>query len=531
MKRKLTQIGFIVIDICIIVFAFLFVAWLKTGTSIYVSHYYKSICAFGAIWLGIGLWGQKFSIKQIHSGRSFAMNMLKTDMIAIVVVLSLIVLFQKFYYSRYIVFGTIALTATLEFLFFVGLYYALKFHKENDSFASATLVTKSKQLEEVFSDKYIKDSAKGIPVLDSGPYRPDFNTQIEEPLNLSLWQNYFSDNNALMSFLSDNLLVTNFSKAQTMILNSDTYFHISEIEPDSQQLFINLHKINDFRRINQYLIKVNANLVKDGVFVCCGETITERRNRFFKMYTPYFGVFAYFIDFVIRRACPKIPIVQGWYFALTQGKNRALSETEMIGRFYFCGFSLITKKDIDGLMHFILKKEKQPSHDPNPSYGPIIKLKRKGLNGKTIYISKFRTMHPYSEYLQDYVYKTSDLQEGGKFTNDFRITSWGKIFRTLWIDELPQLFSLLKGDVSLVGVRPLSEHYYELYPKDLQELRCKFKPGLVPPFYADMPKTFEDIVSSERIYLEKKQQHPFKTDWIYFWKVFWNIIFKHARSN
>lgn len=48
--------------------------------------------------------------------------------------------------------------------------------------------------------------------------------------------------------------------------------------------------------------------------------------------------------------------------------------------------------------------------------------------------------------------------------------------------------------IDLVGVRALSEHYFNLYPPDLQELRCKFKPGLVPPFYADMPVTFEEIV-------------------------------------
>jgi lipopolysaccharide/colanic/teichoic acid biosynthesis glycosyltransferase len=530
MKRKLVQISFIIIDIGIIIFASLFVAWLREGTKIYIANYYRSICAFGAIWLGVGLWGQKFSIKLDHSGRSFAMNMLKNDMMAIVVVFSLILLFQKFYYSRYIVFGTIALTATLEFLFFVGLYYALQFHKENASFASASLVTKSKQLEDAFSDSYIRDAAKVVPIIDAGPYIPTFPNHQGETIVQSIWQNYLFDNKELYEFLSKNLDFTNFDKARTLILNSEMYFNISGIDVNSHQMFVNLHNINDFRRINQYLIKVNENLIDGGVFICCGETISERRNRFFKNLTPYIGVFAYAVDFLIRRVLPKIPIVQGWYFALTKGMNRALSETEMIGRFYFCGFELINKGEIDDLMYFILKKVRQPSQDPNPSYGPFIKLKRKGLCGKAIYINKLRTMHPYSEYLQDYVYKTSDLQEGGKFSNDFRVTSWGKIFRSLWIDELPQIFNFLKGDVSLVGVRALSEHYFNLYPPDLQELRCKFKPGLVPPFYADMPKTFEEIINSERTYLEKKLQRPFFTDWVYFWKAFWNILFKHARS-
>ncbi len=531
MKRKLTQIGFIIIDIGIIIFSFLFVAWFKMGTRIYIAHYYKSILAFGIIWLGVGLWGQKFSIKLKHNGKSFAINLMKNDMMAIVIVLALIVLFQKFYYSRYIVFGTIGLTAMLEFLFFVGLFYALQFHKENASFASSTLVTKSKLLEEDFSDRFIRNAANVVPILDMGPYHPDFGNSEDEPIVVSLWQNYMFDNKKLYDFLTKSLNLANFSKSKTLILNSEDLFNISGIEANSLQMFFNLHKINDFRRINQYLIKVNENLTDGGVFVCCGETIAERRNRFFRSLTPYIGVFAYGFDFIVRRVLPKIPIIQGWYFALTKGRNRALSETEMIGRFYFCGYELISKDEIDDKIYFILKKVKRPSQDPNPSYGPFIKLKRKGLNGKIIYISKFRTMHPYSEYLQDYVYKTSDLQEGGKFSNDFRITSWGKVFRTLWIDELPQLVNFFKGDVDLVGVRALSEHYFNLYPPDLQELRCKFKPGLVPPFYADMPVTFEEIVESEKRYLEKKLQSPIKTDWEYFWKAAWNILFKHARSN
>jgi hypothetical protein len=68
---------------------------------------------------------------------------------------------------------------------------------------------------------------------------------------------------------------------------------------------------------------------------------------------------------------PKLPILQGWYFAMTKGRARALSETEMLGRFYFCGFDLIHKREIDGLMHFILKKSREPRTDANPTYGPL----------------------------------------------------------------------------------------------------------------------------------------------------------------
>ena len=82
-------------------------------------------------------------------------------------------------------------------------------------------------------------------------------------------------------------------------------------------------------------------------------------------------------------------------------------------------------------------------------------MNRIGKNGKSIQVFKFRTMHPYAEYIQDYIYKIHDLQKGGKFKNDFRVTTWGRIMRKLWIDELPMLINLVRGQLKFVGVRPL----------------------------------------------------------------------------
>ncbi len=122
------------------------------------------------------------------------------------------------------------------------------------------------------------------------------------------------------------------------------------------------------------------------------------------------------------------------------------------------------------------------------------------------------------------------LDERGKLKNDFRITYWGKLFRKIWIDELPMIINFLRGDLKIVGVRPLSRHYFDLYPDDLKQLRIQTKPGLVPPFYYDLPKTFEEIIESERNYLDKYFKNPLKTDLIYFFGSFYNIVFKNARS-
>ena len=165
-------------------------------------------------------------------------------------------------------------------------------------------------------------------------------------------------------------------------------------------------------------------------------------------------------------------------------------------------------------------------------YGSLVKLNRVGKDGRKFQVYKFRTMHPYSEFLQQYIYERYSLQEGGKFNHDIRVTTLGRFLRKYWIDELPMFINLLKGDMKLVGVRPLSKQYFSLYSPELQELRVKFKPGLLPPFYADMPKTLDEIQESEMRYLRKcEQQGVFRTDWHYFWRIIYTIIFKRARSH
>ena len=141
-------------------------------------------------------------------------------------------------------------------------------------------------------------------------------------------------------------------------------------------------------------------------------------------------------------------------------------------------------------------------------------------------------MYPYAEFVQQYVFEKNSLSQGGKIKNDPRITSYGRFFRRIWIDELPMFINLMKGEMKLIGVRPLSKHYFGLYTKELQEKRIKFKPGLLPPFYADMPKTLDEIQASEMKYLLKCEKNGvFVTDFKYFWNILFNIVFRKARSN
>ncbi|MDO9154483.1 MAG: sugar transferase, partial [Paludibacter sp.] len=220
------------------------------------------------------------------------------------------------------------------------------------------------------------------------------------------------------------------------------------------------------------------------------------------------------------------------YFIFSQCKNRIISKAEVFGRFYCFGYEIVSDKKIGKINFAVAQRTKQPESFIKRTYGPFIKLRRTGKNGKIFNVYKMRTMHPYSEYLQKYIYKNNRLAAGGKFNHDLRINTLGKCMRKYWIDELPMLLNLIKGEMKIVGVRPLSVQYFNLYSKELQEKRVKFKPGLLPPFYADMPKTLDEIQDSEMKYLtEYETKGQLRTDLKYFFLILKNILLKKARSS
>ena len=300
--------------------------------------------------------------------------------------------------------------------------------------------------------------------------------------------------------------------------------------PDGEAEFLlSEDHLNAIRYLNRYLRKANEKLKQDGYFVCSFDTAQKRRVQIYAKYPRFIARIVYFFDFFWHRICPKINLTRRFYYWCTRKVRKVFPRPEVLGRLYYCGFDVVGEQYIHDRYCVIAQKKRKPSSEPQ-HYGIIIKLKRVGKGGQLFNVYKFRTMHAYSEYLQSYVYENNELDEGGKFKDDYRVTEWGRMLRKLWLDELPMFFNILKRQMKLVGVRPLSQQYFNLYSKELQELRTKTKPGLLPPYYVDMPETLEEIQESERRYLEAYFKHPLKTDWHYFWKIIGNIVFKGERS-
>jgi lipopolysaccharide/colanic/teichoic acid biosynthesis glycosyltransferase len=316
---------------------------------------------------------------------------------------------------------------------------------------------------------------------------------------------------------------------QTRILDTSTIFNIETINEPIEN-FINLRKLNYIINLNNLFFTINEKLYLNGYYIGCVELYQQRKERIYSRFPSPVAYIVYFVDFVINRMFPKLYATQTFRKKL-RTKNRALSKTEIFGRLYASGFDVVDFEEINNLTYFVAKKKDNAKMINEYKYGLLYRMNRIGKKGKIITVYKIRTMNPYSEYLQNYVYDNYNLKEGGKFKNDFRITPWGKFLRKYWLDELPMIFNLIKGDIKLVGVRPLSKQYFDLYDDDLKNLRYKHKPGLIPPYYADLPKSIEEIIESEKKYLTTYEKHKFKTDVIYLTKALKNIFFNKARSS
>ena len=117
------------------------------------------------------------------------------------------------------------------------------------------------------------------------------------------------------------------------------------------------------------------------------------------------------------------------------------------------------------------------------SKGSIIYIqKRIGKNNTTFSCYKFRTMHPQSKYLlKKILVKNKDFKnqfsETRKIINDPRITRFGKFLRFSSLDELPQIFNVLVGDMSFIGPRPIVKSEIKKYGKEFGKV-FSIKPGI-----------------------------------------------------
>lgn len=140
------------------------------------------------------------------------------------------------------------------------------------------------------------------------------------------------------------------------------------------------------------------------------------------------------------------------------------------------------------------------------SPGPLVfKQKRVGVNGRVFEFYKFRSMYSDAEERKKELMKQNEMQGlMFKMENDPRITKVGAFIRKTSIDELPQFWNVLKGDMSLVGTRPPTLDEYQQY-NYYQKRRISFRPGITGLWQisgrSDI-KDFDEVVKLDLEYID-----------------------------
>ena len=319
----------------------------------------------------------------------------------------------------------------------------------------------------------------------------------------------------------------------TSIIDTDKIEDIKKLEESKPELILNKRGMSYIRDLDELLSACNDALDEGGYLWCHSRTSALKRESLMNACPGIRGKLWSVHYYVWHRVFSKLYLTRWFYFWRTKGQNRSYPRVEILGRICRAGFNIVDERFSMGEFYVLGQKAKEPRRTKARNYGLMIKLGRVGYHGKQIKVYKFRTMYAYSEYLQPYMMEREGLQRGGKYKDDYRINVWGRMFRSNLFDEIPMIINVLKGEMKLVGVRPLSSAYFKLYTPEMQQMHISVKPGLMPPFYYGdkTPETLEDIQESEKKYIEAYQKHPFRTDWRYFWGIVGNILFKRKRSN
>ena len=163
------------------------------------------------------------------------------------------------------------------------------------------------------------------------------------------------------------------------------------------------------------------------------------------------------------------------------------------------------------------------------SKGPVFFLHtRIGKNGKNIKIYKFRTMVTNAEELiKEFTpEQMKEYKENYKLTNDPRITKIGKFLRKTSLDELPQLINIIKGDLSIIGPRPVVKDELEKYEENIAKF-LSVTPGLTGNWAANGRNntTYEERM---RLELEYVDNISLKTDIKIFFQTIYAVIKKEG---
>ena len=391
-KRRFRTITLLA-DIVILAISFLLMVLTKPASlKSYIPSHSIFFVSLALIWLIVSLINGKMHRGKIINFSSLFNRVLGSNLIALSITALLMYAFRDLYFSRTIVLGT-AIVATFLELLVGSIYIAYKKANLQDYEEYEKYKTYRKPSE---YDLVGELNGNGVHEETVTEVNPGIISAIEKEAGQDIAQ-------AIIKMTGPKL------SEQTAVLSTTTIFNISSLSEDKYTYIINLHKINDIRQLDDFIDAVNQKLEPKGYFFCCVETKDQRKARILKKFPPVINYIFYAFDFVVKRVLPKLKFTRPLYFFLTHGNNAVISRAEALGRLCRGGFRIRQESFIGNRLCIEAKKMSDPLPKNENIYGPLIALPRIGKNGEMIKVYKLRTMHPYSEYIQDYVYKMHDL--------------------------------------------------------------------------------------------------------------------------
>jgi len=356
-------------DLGLLVFSFFAVNLIKRGHLYLLPEYDQLLLIMLALWMFSALVTKKHIIPTAKTVYDVFWQWEKAGFIMLAGVAVVVYALRLFNYSRFQGFGTVGLLIILEGLLLTIVLGGRKQRAEGKDIESIDDVRQ---------------------VLDQPPV--DMNIDIEairqlllSPARNKLGKRLDAAAPGVFAFIEEHIPgLDNILYLETTVEQSSELPARQFEETLPTRLFVNLHKLNDVRRLNEYFLNVHQLLLAGGYFVGHAHTIKTHYEWIYRKFPRLLAHGIYSLDFLFNRVFPKLPRINAFYFMITKGKNRIISRAEILGRLSFCGFDIVAEQEFDRRIWVIVRKVKKPSFNENPTYGPLVTLRRVGYQGEII---------------------------------------------------------------------------------------------------------------------------------------------------
>ncbi len=522
-RYQTTDYAFAFYDLLIWVAAYLgalsvFYFWGRIPDRLLEAYIYLLVYS-SAVSYAASLLTRKLQVKGKASFSDFLVPVLNSSAIIVIFLSMAAVAFKDFEASRLVVYSSVAVAFAIDILIISILFnYRVSAvpgdNEELHLLAFQAVLCKVREVEEIHDPRKFKYSSKK---------------------NESLYHRLKSDlSDQEIDFISLNIDIREVTGDIPLLVYAGPPEKLGDYEDDTLEILLSRKAVNEISSPGEYFAKVHGKLKDGGYFIGSARTSDLAAEKIREKYSgPVYAALAginFFVEeFLLRMSGLKA--VAGLFGIHI---NNSISKTEVLGRLVVCGFKNIDFTCMNDRMYFIAYKAGEPRSEEIQLYSAFINLRRLGKFGRDIKVYKFRTMFPYSEYLRDFVIRKCGYVETGdgvgKIEDDFRITEIGKFMRRYWLDELPQLINILRGEIKLVGIRPLEANCLKTYPLEFLKRRLKYKPGLLAPYAAHIHKNMDEYIEAEIKYLDDFDRRPILTDIKYFFWISWNILSGKIRS-